>query len=86
MNNNIKIAKELIRMAKQLIEARPTGTHDEFNKLSEDNMQKYIKDVSDDFPWDLFETKEEVESFIKQKKNSTLNCLKSFPMTHWKNF
>lgn len=26
MNNNIKIAKELIRMAKQLIEARPTGT------------------------------------------------------------
>ena len=68
MNNNIKIAKELIRMAKQLIEARPTGTHDEFNKLSEDNIQKYIKDVSDDFPWDLFETKEEVENFIKQKK------------------
>lgn len=34
MNNNIKIAKELIRMAKQLIEAMPNGTHDEFKKLS----------------------------------------------------
>lgn len=54
-------------MAKQLIKAMPTGTYDEFKKLSGDNTPKYIKDVSDDFPWDLFKTKEEVDNFIKQK-------------------
>ena len=68
MSSRIKMARELLKMAKQLINAKPAGTYDSFDKLSQSNIERgYAKEVSDDFPWDLFKTDEEVEAFIKKK-------------------
>ncbi len=74
MNSRIKMARELLKMAKQLIKAMPTGTHDSFTKLSQSNIEReYAKEVSDDFPWDLFNTDEEVEAFIQKKSEQHPN-------------
>ena len=80
MKCRIKIANELLLLAKQLIEAAPTSTKDEFDKLSKSNIEhEYAKGESDDFPWKLLDTKDEVDAFIKEKSEEHPNLFESIP-------
>lgn len=62
---NIKLAKELIKLAQELI-AVPTDTYQNFQEYSKDYYDKY-KEYPDKKLWDLFETQEEVDAFLQNK-------------------
>lgn len=71
MNKNIKIAKQLIGLAKELV-AVPTATFDEFDEFNE----KYKKDFGNDADssiWDLFNTEEQKKNFLETKKQKHPN-------------
>ena len=70
MNNNIRVARQLIKIAKEIISdqrmAYPTDTYDGFSQYSKDCQEKY-NEQPDAKLWDLFETQEEVDAFLQNK-------------------
>lgn len=65
MNKNLHIAKNLIRLAKELV-AVPTATFDEYEKFDSEYQKKFgIK--SDSSIWDLFKTEKERDDYLKIK-------------------
>ena len=71
MNNNIKIAKQLIALAKELI-AVPTATFNDFNQFNNDYKNTHGKNV-DSSIWDLFTTQAQVDAFLKAKSQAHPN-------------
>ena len=83
MNNNVKIAKQLIKLAKELI-AVPTDTYENFENFSQDYLNRYHKKDDSEADrqlkkqylkkmFDLFETEEEVDEFLKNKSKTFPN-------------
>lgn len=71
MNHNVRIAKKLIRIAKELV-AVPSDTYDGFAEFNQSYQQKYGK-PADSSIWDLFNTEEEKEAFLKAKSQAHPN-------------
>ena len=67
-SRNILIAKQLVRLAKELV-AVPTGTEEYFQDFSKEYEKNYGR-PADSSIWDLFKTQKEVDDFLKSKKQS----------------
>lgn len=65
-NDNVNIARQLLKMAKELI-AVPTSTVDDFEKFNTQYQKENNGKSADSSIWDLFETEDEAKNFLKLK-------------------
>lgn len=66
MKNRIRIAKKILKIARELL-AVPTATYEDFENFSNEYQKRY-KAPADSSLWDLFKSQDEVDAFLAEKK------------------